>query len=78
MVGFPHSILVQALEVDSPSRSSIFFGTHNHSMAPGHRLPYRDWFQYPKLHISVNASLHFRLPMDGNGDGGVIGNRFGI
>ena len=69
VVGFPGREGIQGLKIDRASKGAIFLNASNHPVAPGDGFANGDWFQYSQAHVTIEAGLHFLLPMkwDWNG-----------
>ena len=76
VVGFPGRVGIQGLEIDRASKGAVFLCTSDHPVTPGDGFAHGDWFQ--QAHVTIEAGLHFLLPMEWDWNGGVVGNRCGV
>ena len=69
MVCLSCGMFVQLLEVDGPPQGSVFLGAYHvhHAVTPR-----GDLLQNSKADVTVQPSLNFVLPVNGDGDGSVV------
>ena len=65
MVCFSGGMEVERLKVDRSSGCAILFGTNDHAMAPGYWFSYWDGFEYPQIHIFIQAGFNSILSVEG-------------